>query len=317
MGQTYIYLKVQSLHKKEILCMSGRGHKSENNSLFSKSVQIFISWIRFCWQWNSFQNGYVVLAAPVPLYVLIAAHIRRMHHICIYHLIQILIIYLMLICGHKIGITKFIARISNGSKILLTVKIICCLCFTVYLVLIITRDGTPSGSTDVLESIFTLASYFVGVETVLKRNGINNPPSINVNREQENELFQLGNHDKDLLLNSSNQILTTVKNLPNAIEHKIRKSFGVKNQHILEHRNKMLKQSGIDVEKLYNPNELIPASEVISILKILSPEKKSDQLLRKLRINGSIKPYKSKLSSKNSGKYHIYSFMKYIKSLEI
>lgn len=148
-----------------------------------------------------------------------------------------------------------------------------------------------------LESIFTLASYFVGVETVLKRNGINNPPSINVNREQENELFQLGNHDKNLLLNSSNQILTTVKNLPNAIEHKILKSFGVKNQHISEYRNKMLKQSGIDVEKLYNPNELISASEVISILKILSPEKKSDQLLRKLRINGSIKPYKSKLSS--------------------
>ena len=65
----------------------------------------------------------------------------------------------------------------------------------------------------------------------------------------------------------------------------------------------------------YLQGKTISAKEVKRILKKLKPDSNPEQLLRQLREKDLINPYKSKYSSKLSGKYYLSSILDYLKSL--
>ena len=149
----------------------------------------------------------------------------------------------------------------------------------------LTKHTESSGETAGLEFIFSFASHFLGVEAIIKRNSMN-----------------------------SNSILENAEGI-SIDNHMHEDSYYTRSKKYVIQRNKTLKRLGIDICQQYDAYDLVPASVVLDVLKVVSPECTPEHLIRKLRDDGVIRPYKSKYSSKFSGKYYTNSVVEYINSL--
>lgn len=241
-----------------------------------------ISWLG---NFLSYNKKFILLFIPLPIYVVIALFFRKDIGICTYHLIQIPVIYIFLVIGHKILISRFIKILTGKSKIWTIIRVLCVLSFVLYMFFMLTKHTESSGETAAIEFVFSFASYFLGAKAIIKRNPINSNSCLG-----DTEGFSINNiiHDDNYYIRSKKYLIQ---------------------------RNKTLKRLGIDLCQQYDAYDLVPASVVLNVLKIVSPECTPEHLIRKLRSDGIIRPYKSKYSSKFSGKYYTNSVVEYINSL--
>lgn len=270
------------------------------------------------------------------IYTIATYYLQKLDTVYIFPIIYLILFYSALVIGYKITKNKTNFFLWREPQIRHIIKAFCALIFMIYGVLLFTKLISPHIGTGILGLTFCLINFFMLTNNIVKRLAEHN-----FNRHSSADLTYLYKHQKRFFLYFFKRILFEIRGykeqhtiileeLSTSITDKI-ESNNLLIQDITsalrENPNQEcpykdinkkeidLKQLGIKPEDIENSQgKTVSANELKQILEKFKPDFNSEQLLRRLREENIIKPYKSKLSSKSSGKYYLSSVIEYIKS---